>query len=66
MKYWKEMYGTQSKDFIDGVIAGVTSCAIWKNGKQRVGVMEILLEDYIADIKIQLGYPEEEKHKIGK
>uniref|UniRef100_A0A6M3IMT2 Uncharacterized protein n=1 Tax=viral metagenome TaxID=1070528 RepID=A0A6M3IMT2_9ZZZZ len=55
-KIWLELYGTQSNDFIEGVIAGVEMYAIWRNGKRYVGVREEPLEDVIADIKDQLGW----------
>lgn len=54
--YWIDNYGTnKSKDFIDGVIAGVTIFAIWKNGKQYVGLNQVPLETEVAEIKKQLG-----------
>jgi len=53
---WFELYGTQSDDFIWGVIAGVKMYAVWKNGKQVVGIMQTPLETVEAEIKEQLGY----------
>ena len=38
--YWKEMYGARTKDFLDGVIAGVEAFAVWKDGKEVVGILE--------------------------
>ena len=54
-EYWLEMYGKRTKDFIDGVIAGVETFAVNKNGIQVVGIMERPLKDEIEDIKKQLG-----------
>lgn len=56
--YWKDLYGEQSQDFIRGVIAGVEAYAIWKDGKEVVGVLEEKLEDAIKRIKEELGYQE--------
>lgn len=53
--YWREMYGARNREFIDGVIAGVTAFAIWKNGKQVVGILETPLEKEIKDIEKGLG-----------
>ena len=66
--YWQETYGNiyRSKEFIDGVIAGVTGCAVWKDGAQRVGVMDNLLKESIDDIKEQLGYPRDQGATIKK
>ena len=61
MSYFADMYGKRSKDFIDGVIAGIEAYAIWKNGKQCVGILQKPLEDVIAEIKEELGYPKEKK-----
>ena len=58
--YWRDMYGQRSKDFIEGVIAGVKGFAIWKEGKQVVGVLEIPLEKEIEEIKNSLGWWEDE------
>ena len=49
--YWREMYGPRTKDFIDGVIAGVTAYAVWKDGKEVVGIRERPLEEVVAEIK---------------
>lgn len=57
MRYFEEVYGKRTKDFIDGVIAGVEAHAIWKNGIQYVGIRKIPLDEYIEDIKDQMGYP---------
>ena len=49
--YWEEMYGKRTKDFIDGVIAGVETFAVWENGIQVVGIRKTPLKDEIKDIK---------------
>lgn len=53
--YWRDMYGARTKDFIDGVIAGVEAFAVWKDGKEVVGVREKPLKKEIEDIKKELG-----------
>jgi hypothetical protein len=55
-KIWRELYGYQSNDFINGVIAGIEMYTIWKNGKQVVGVQETPLAEVIEEVKQQLGY----------
>ncbi len=49
------MYGARNKEFIDGVIAGVEAFAVWKDGKQLVGIFGKPLEEEIKDIKEGLG-----------
>ncbi len=58
MGYFADMYGKQTKDFIDGVIAGITAFAVWKDGKQWVGSPEKTLKKAIVEAKEDLGYPE--------
>ena len=53
--YWEEMYGKRSRDFIDGVIAGVTTFAVWKDGIEVVGIREKPLKEEIKDIEKGLG-----------
>lgn len=53
--YWRRMYGKRSQEFIDGVIAGVTTFAVWKDGKQVVGILQKPLKDEIENIKKGLG-----------
>lgn len=57
--YWNEMYGKRSKDFIDGVIVGITAFAIWKDGVEVVGIKERPLKDEIETVKKEMGYPGE-------
>lgn len=58
MNYWKEMYGTRSKEFIEGVIAGVEAFAFWKDNKQCVGPRKEPLKEEIESIKEGLGWKE--------
>jgi hypothetical protein len=58
MGYFADMYGKRSKDFVEGVIAGITAHAVWKDGKQWVGSPEKPLDKAIAEAKKDLGYPE--------
>ena len=59
MKYWKEIYGTRSNEFIEGVIEGVRAYAVWKDGKEHVGVQQQPLKDVIKEIRVQLEWREE-------
>ena len=62
MPYFREFHGVKrgNKEFIDGVIAGITCYAVWKDGRQVVGVMETPLKEVVAEVKRDLEYPEEE------
>ena len=51
MGYWKDKYGERSKDFVDGVIAGVEAYATWRDGTARVGCTETPLKKAIEEIK---------------
>ncbi len=53
--YWREMYGFQSSDFINGVIAGVTAYAFWKDGIQVIGIAERPLQEEIKEIRESMG-----------
>jgi hypothetical protein len=55
MGYWRDRYGLQTLDFIRGVIAGVEAYAVWKDGRQVVGIREKYLTDVIEEIKKDLG-----------
>jgi hypothetical protein len=55
IKYWEEMYGKRSKDFIDGVIAGIEYCATSRNEEAVVGAFNEPFEKVIAEVKEQLG-----------
>lgn len=56
--FWRENYRNKigNKDFIEGIIEGVRAFAVWKEGKQMVGVMKRPLKDEIEDIKTELDY----------
>lgn len=56
MGYFRDMHGLQNRDFIRGVIAGITAYAVWKDGKQCVGIREEYLEDVIEAVKKDLGW----------
>jgi len=50
--YWRENHGSgKSRDFIDGVIAGVKAYAILKDGQQLVGILQRPLAEVIKDIE---------------
>ena len=57
--YWKDMYGERGKEFIEGVIAGVTAFAVWESGVEVVGILKKPLKEEIEDIKTQLGWNSE-------
>lgn len=59
MNYWKEMYGTSTKEFVEGVIAGIKAFAVW-DGEQLVGVERRPLEEVIKEVKEGLGYKDED------
>jgi hypothetical protein len=56
--YWRENWKNYigNRDFIDGIIAGVIAFAVWKDGTQKVGVMQRPLKDEIEDIKKEMEY----------
>ena len=56
--YWRQMYGESSRDFIKGVIAGITAFAVWENGKEYVGVQKDPLDEEIKKVKEGLGWVE--------
>lgn len=53
--YFEDIYGKRSKEFIDGVIAGIEAFAIWKDGTQVVGCLEHPMKETIESVKKQLG-----------
>jgi len=55
MGIWKDLYGPRSREFIDGVKAGVRMFAVWEDGKQLVGVMREPLEKSLEEIEKDLG-----------
>ena len=57
MSYFKDMYGARSKEFIDGVIAGIEAFAVWQDGKQVVGIKREPLGKVIEEVKKELGGP---------
>jgi len=61
MSYFKDMYGQRSKEFIEGVIAGIEAYAVWRDGEQLVGIKQEPLKKVIEEVKKELGWPKEEK-----
>jgi len=59
MGIWKDMYGPRDLDFIEGVIAGVEMYAVWKDGRQYVGIHEKPFISVVLEIKKDLGYFEQ-------
>ena len=48
--HWTTLYGTRSPEFIAGVKAGVEMFAVWKSGRQVVGIAETPIEDIFREI----------------
>jgi hypothetical protein len=59
--YWQETYGQKSNEFIEGVIVGVQTYAVWKDGQQLVGTTQRPLKDVLQEIKVGMGYKAEGK-----
>ena len=59
MGYFKDLYGAKkgNKDFIEGVIAGIECYAVWKDGRQVVGIREVPFSVVIEEVKEELEYP---------
>lgn len=64
MNYWKEMYGTSSREFCEGVIAGLKALAIWHDGKQFVGVEAKPLAEAIQEARTRLGCKENKRFEF--
>ena len=54
------MYGKRSNDFIEGVIVGIETYAVWNDGVQHVGVLGKPLKEVIQEVKEQLGWKEQD------
>ena len=54
MGYFGDLYGYRSKDFVDGVIAGIEAYAVWENGEQYLGVMKRPLKEEVEEVKRDL------------
>jgi len=64
MGFFLEMFGKRSEDFTRGVIAGIVAYAVWKDGKQVVGINERPLKEVIEEVKQDLlENPENFKHE---
>jgi len=55
MGYLREVYGKRSKEFTDGVKAGIEMYAIWKDGEQLVGALQKPLKEALEDVDRELG-----------
>ena len=55
MGYIKDMYGSQSDDFIKGFIAAMDTYAVYRNGVREIGSPEVPLRVAIAEAKKELG-----------
>lgn len=54
MSYWHDLYGYQNIDFVEGVIAGIEACTIWKDGEQHVGTLETPLREVVEEVRKNL------------
>lgn len=50
MGYLKDLYGTSSADFIDGIKAGIELYAHWHDGEQFVGTTVVTLKEALAEV----------------
>ncbi len=66
MSYIKDICKGKSKEYIYGFIAGITSFAWWKEGKQEVGTTGTLLKDAIKDVLSCLTPEEKETIQLTK
>ncbi len=65
MSYFKHMYGKQSPEFINGVLAGLEAFAWWKDGVQYVGTCGTTLKQAAEEAVEDLAEVPEE-FKISK
>jgi len=60
MGYFRDLLGPdKSKEYIEGVIAGIWIYATWKDGRQVVGALQQDIDKVIKEVKRDLGYKEE-------
>ena len=54
--YWRENYSNQAGNisFVNGIIAGLTAFAWWKDGVQEVGTTGKTLKTAIKEVREQL------------
>ena len=65
MGYLGDMYGKQSPDFVRGVLAAMEACAVWRDGKQFIGVMETPLKQAMFEATNDLAeHPPDFKEEI--
>ena len=50
MSYWTDLYKARAGnvEFIDGLIAGMTAYAVWKDGRQVLAAGENLVDEIAA------------------
>jgi len=56
MGLWRDIYGSRSKDFMDGVAAGMEMFAPWEDGEQVIGIQKTPLP--IAIMKMRDDFEE--------
>lgn len=65
MGYIREMYGTRSKEFIEGFLAAMETYSWWKDGQRFIGSPEIERRAASKEAIIELGgVPEDFTHML--
>jgi hypothetical protein len=54
MGHLKELYGTRSRQFINGYLAAMDNYAIWKDGGRYIGVMGKELKSAMQEVVLEL------------
>jgi len=61
MGYIKDMYGSRSKDFLEGFLAAMDTYAVYRNGVREIGSPKTPLKDAIEEAKKDLGWDGKEQ-----
>jgi len=56
MGYIRQMYGSRSKDFLEGFLAAMDTYAVYRDGVPEIGSPEVPLRDAIEEAKRELGW----------
>lgn len=60
MGYIKTMYGTRSREFIEGFLAAMDTYAVWYSGNRCIGPLEKSLKREMIEAVKELSNSEEE------
>ena len=52
---WKELYGTRSEAFVEGVKAGIKMYAVWDSGELLVGIGRRPIKDVFKEVDEGMG-----------